>query len=58
MWLTLPVEPNGLQDDALSVLTSMLHARVSIAGINIMTMDYSLGCPAGGSMLDEAARTR
>ena len=41
MWLTLPVEPDGLQDDALSVIESMLRDHVSIAGINVMTMDFS-----------------
>jgi chitinase len=41
VWLTLPVEPSGLQDNALSVISSMLRDRVSLAGINIMTMDFT-----------------
>jgi cellulose synthase/poly-beta-1,6-N-acetylglucosamine synthase-like glycosyltransferase/chitodextrinase len=51
VWLTLPVEPDGLQGDAISVITSMLRDRVSIAGVNIMTMDFSQAPAGGGSML-------
>lgn len=51
VWLTLPVEPNGLQDDALSVLSSMLRGHVAIAGINIMTMDFSTSPGHGTTML-------
>jgi cellulose synthase/poly-beta-1,6-N-acetylglucosamine synthase-like glycosyltransferase len=59
VWLTLPVEPSGLQDNAISVITSMLQDRVSIAGVNIMTMDFSQAPSGGGSMLPqvEAALT-
>jgi chitinase len=49
VWLTLPVEKNGLQGDALSVLASMLRNHVTLAGINIMTMDYT-SVPAGTTM--------
>src|SRR5487761_1716005 len=49
VWLTLPVEQNGLQADALSVLSSMLRDHVTLAGINIMAMDYT-SLPAGTSM--------
>jgi cellulose synthase/poly-beta-1,6-N-acetylglucosamine synthase-like glycosyltransferase/chitodextrinase len=57
VWLTLPVEPSGLQDDALSVIRAMLRDRVSIAGVNVMTMDFSAPPPASSSMgkLAEAA---
>ena len=51
VWLTLPVEPSGLQDDAISVIESMLQAHVSIAGINIMTMDFTQPPAAGATML-------
>jgi cellulose synthase/poly-beta-1,6-N-acetylglucosamine synthase-like glycosyltransferase/chitodextrinase len=50
VWLTLPVEPSGLQDDALSVIRSMLGEHVSIAGINVMTMDFT-SPPASGSTM-------
>jgi cellulose synthase/poly-beta-1,6-N-acetylglucosamine synthase-like glycosyltransferase/chitodextrinase len=57
VWLTLPVEPSGLQDNALSVIKSMLSERVSIAGINVMTMDFSSAPGTGSTMgrLAEAA---
>jgi chitinase len=51
VWLTLPVEANGLQDDALSVISAMLAQRVSIAGINIMTMDFNTQPTASNTML-------
>jgi cellulose synthase/poly-beta-1,6-N-acetylglucosamine synthase-like glycosyltransferase/chitodextrinase len=50
VWLTLPVEPTGLDDNALSVIASMLKEHVALAGINIMTMDFSSAPPAGSSM--------
>jgi cellulose synthase/poly-beta-1,6-N-acetylglucosamine synthase-like glycosyltransferase/chitodextrinase len=51
VWLTLPVEPSGLQGNAISVIESMLRDRVSIAGINVMTMDFARAPAAGSSML-------
>jgi cellulose synthase/poly-beta-1,6-N-acetylglucosamine synthase-like glycosyltransferase/chitodextrinase len=53
VWLTLPVEPDGLQDNAISAVESMLRDRVSIAGINIMTMDFSHPPAAGTTMLTD-----
>jgi len=57
VWLTLPVEPDGLQDNALSVIQAMLSHHVSIAGVNIMTMDFSSAPASGATMatLAEAA---
>jgi chitinase len=52
VWLTLPVEPDGLQSDAISVIDAMLRARVSLAGINIMTMDFRSPPATGQTMLD------
>ena len=54
VWLTLPVEPDGLQDNALSVISSMLRNHVAIAGVNIMTMDFS-SPPAAGSTMAQSA---
>jgi chitinase len=51
VWLTLPVEPDGIQDDALSVITSMLRSHVQLAGINVMAMDFSTSPKTGQSML-------
>jgi cellulose synthase/poly-beta-1,6-N-acetylglucosamine synthase-like glycosyltransferase/chitodextrinase len=54
VWLTLPVEPSGLQDNALSVIQSMLRDRVSIAGVNVMTMDFTTP-PGTGSTMGQLA---
>jgi chitinase len=51
VWLTVPVEPSGLADDALSVISSMLSHRVAIAGVNVMTMDFSQPPSPGTTML-------
>jgi cellulose synthase/poly-beta-1,6-N-acetylglucosamine synthase-like glycosyltransferase/chitodextrinase len=51
VWLTLPVGPSGLQGNAVSVIESMLRDRVSIAGINVMTMDFAQPPAAGSTML-------
>jgi len=50
VWLTLPVEPSGLQDNAVSVIEAMLRDRANIAGINVMTMDFSSPPEAGSTM--------
>jgi chitinase len=41
VWVTLPVEPDGLQDNAVSVIDAFLHDHVAIAGINVMSMDFT-----------------
>jgi chitinase len=41
VWLTLPVEPNGLQSNALAVTAQMLTAGVQLSGVNIMAMDFT-----------------
>jgi len=54
VWLTLPVEPSGLQDNALAVISSMLRDHVSVAGVNVMTMDFSTPPAAGSTMAASA----
>jgi cellulose synthase/poly-beta-1,6-N-acetylglucosamine synthase-like glycosyltransferase/chitodextrinase len=51
VWLTLPAEPNGLQGAGISVISSMLADHVSIAGVNVMTMDFTQPPGAGSTML-------
>ncbi|MEA2445756.1 MAG: chitinase [Thermoleophilales bacterium] len=46
VWLTLPVTPRGLNPDALAVVRTMLDAKVDLAGVNVMSMDF--GEPAAG----------
>lgn len=52
VWLTLPVGPSGLTSEGLVSLTAILAARVPLAGVNAMTMDYGV-VPAGRSMAAE-----
>ncbi len=42
VWLTLPVTPEGLNPDALSVVDAMLEAEVDLAGVNAMAMDFGV----------------
>ena len=51
VWLTVPVEPSGLQGNAISVLSSMLRDRVRLAGINVMAMDFAQPPSTGQTML-------
>ncbi len=41
VWLTLPVEPNGLQSNALKVVRQTMKAGVAISGVNVMAMDFT-----------------
>jgi chitinase len=40
VWITLPVNTNGLQDNAKTVVREFLAHHVQVAGINIMAMDF------------------
>jgi chitinase len=40
VWLTLPVAPSGMTSDGTDAIAAMLKAKVDIAGVNVMTMDY------------------
>jgi chitinase len=51
VWLTLPVEPSGLQDNALSLISTMLRDHVAVAGINVMTMDFDNPTASAANML-------
>ena len=53
VWLTLPVGASGLTAEGLGVLTATLAAKVDLAGVNGMTMDYGVPLPAGTSMADQ-----
>ena len=54
VWLTLPVEPSGLQDNAITVIDRMLAARVDLAGVNLLAMDFA---PSTGNMLGAVERS-
>jgi chitinase len=40
VWLTLPVAPTGLTGEAVGVIDSMLAAKVDLAGVNLMAMNF------------------
>ncbi len=42
VWLTLPVTPDGMNPDALAVIRTMLNAKVDLAGVNVMAMDFGV----------------
>jgi chitinase len=52
IWVTLPVTPQGLNDDATNAVTALLARNVDLAGINVMTMDYGNSLSPGQSMFD------
>jgi chitinase len=54
VWLTLPVEPSGLQDNAITVIDRMLAARVELAGVNLLAMDFA---PPTGNMLQDVEKS-
>lgn len=41
IWLTLPVSPQGLTADGTNAVAQMLSNGVDLAGVNVMTMNYS-----------------
>ncbi|MGQ1797886.1 chitinase [Kocuria oceani] len=58
-WLTLPVQPDGLEANARKVVEETLASEVELAGVNIMTMSFGSGGVTTASMADaaeEAAR--
>ena len=60
IWLALPVAPHGLTDDGIRTVEQMLAAKVPLAGVNLMTMDYGQSRQPDQSMLDasiQAARS-
>ncbi|HEY1529904.1 MAG TPA: chitinase, partial [Galbitalea sp.] len=59
VWLTLPVDPNGLEVGGQDVVHSTLAGKVDVAGVNAMTMDYGM-LAAGQTMLSasESALTQ
>ncbi len=52
VWLTLPVSDRGLTPEARAVVRGMLAAKVRLAGVNAMTMDFG---PGQGAHADIAA---
>jgi chitinase len=40
VWITLPVTPQGLDEDGTNAVSQLLAHHVDLAGVNVMTMDY------------------
>ena len=54
VWLTLPVSPTGMTEDGTNAIAAMLKAKVDIAGVNLMTMDFGTAKDAKKSMAQTA----
>ena len=52
VWVTLGVTPTGLPADEITALDQLLTARVQLAGVNLLTMNYGASRPANQSMAD------
>ena len=52
VWLTLPMDPNGLTAAGTSAVDAMLDAKVDIEGVNVMAMEYGNSRPEGTSFVD------
>lgn len=50
VWVTLPVSPTGMTQDATDAIATMLKAKVDLAGVNLMTMDFGTAKDAKKSM--------
>jgi chitinase len=53
VWLTLPVAPQGLTAEGVSVVDATLAEGVELAGVNIMTMEF--GASRGGAGFVDAS---
>lgn len=51
VWVTLPVTPQGLDENGTNAVAELLSHGVDLAGINIMTMDYGSSLTDGQTML-------
>ncbi len=43
VWMTLPVSGHGLSGEGMAAVRAMLKAKVKLAGVNAMTMDFGPG---------------
>jgi chitinase len=51
VWMTLPVSSRGLTGEGIAAVQAMLKAKVKLAGVNAMTMDFGPGEGAEKDML-------
>lgn len=60
VWVTLPVTPQGLDQNDTNAVSQLLAHHVDLAGVNIMTMDYGSSLVKGETMISasESALTQ
>ena len=51
VWVTLPVTPQGLDEDGTNAVSQLLAHHVDLAGVNIMIMDYGSSLARGTTMV-------
>jgi chitinase len=56
VWMTLPVSSHGLTAEGMAAVEAMLKAKVDLAGVNAMTMDFGPGEGAEKDMLGTIER--
>ena len=56
VWMTLPVSSHGLTAEGIAAVQAMLKAKVELAGVNAMTMDFGPGEGAEKDMLGTIER--
>jgi chitinase len=57
VWMTLPVSSHGLTAEGMAAVEAMLKAKVELAGVNAMTMDFGPGEGAEKDMLGTIERS-
>lgn len=57
VWLTLPVGPQGLEEDATEVVAQTLEGGVDLTGVNLMTMNYGPGAVEEDGMVGASVRS-
>jgi chitinase len=50
VWVTLPVTPQGLDENGTNAVSQLLTHHVDLAGVNAMTMDYGSSLVKGTTM--------
>lgn len=50
IWVTLPVTPQGLDEDGTNAVSQFLAHHVDLAGVNVLTMDYGSSLVKGTTM--------
>jgi chitinase len=57
VWMTLPVASSGLTAEGIAAVQAMLKAKVKLAGVNAMTMDFGPGEGAEHDMIGTIERS-